>query len=81
MGTLTVKLPPALEREISQAARRRRITKSELVRRAAQQFIARDAEPHAFRSALELAGSLVGCIDGTPGDLATNPRYMDDFGK
>lgn len=31
-------------------------------------------------SALELAGDLVGCIEG-PGDLSTNPKYMEGFGR
>ena len=31
-------------------------------------------------SALELAGDLVGCVEG-PGDLTTNPKYMEDYGR
>jgi len=31
-------------------------------------------------SALELAGDLVGCVEG-PGDLSTNPKYMEDYGR
>jgi hypothetical protein len=31
-------------------------------------------------SALELAGDLVGSCEG-PGDLSTNPKYMEGFGK
>ncbi|MFB3891383.1 MAG: ribbon-helix-helix protein, CopG family [Phycisphaerae bacterium] len=33
-----------------------------------------------FVSALDLAGDLVGCIDGPP-DLSTNPKYMEGFGQ
>ncbi|MEZ0368392.1 MAG: hypothetical protein ACAI44_04810 [Candidatus Sericytochromatia bacterium] len=31
-------------------------------------------------SVFELAQDLAGCLDGPP-DLATNPRYMDGFGR
>jgi hypothetical protein len=31
-------------------------------------------------SALELAGDLVGCVEG-PGDLTTNPKYMEGYGR
>ncbi len=31
-------------------------------------------------SALELAGDLVGSVEG-PGDLSTNPKYMEGFGR
>lgn len=28
-------------------------------------------------SALEAAGDLVGCLDGGPGDLSTNKKYLE----
>jgi hypothetical protein len=28
-----------------------------------------------------LAGDLVGCFHGGPGDLSSNPQYMDGFGR
>jgi hypothetical protein len=31
-------------------------------------------------SALDLAGDLVGSCEG-PGDLSTNPKYLEGFGK
>ena len=81
MGTLTVKIPQSLEREITRIARRRRMTKSEAVRRAMEQFIARDEETKSFQSALELAGNLVGSVKGAPADLASNPRHLEDYGR
>ena len=43
------------------------------------------ARPHehgdGFVSALERAGDLVGCFEGGPSDLASNPRHMDEFGR
>ena len=32
-------------------------------------------------SALALAGALVGGVDGGPGDLATNPKHLKEYGK
>ena len=81
MTTLTVKIPEALERSIAIAARRERVTKSELVRRAMAKYIAQTGEDHKFQSAMDLAGSLIGSVRGGPVDLATNTKYMDDYGK
>ncbi len=81
MKILTVKISKDLEREITQTARRQRISKSELARRAMVQYIARREQPRKFRSAAELAGGLIGSIHGTPRDLATNPRYLDGYGR
>lgn len=80
MTTLTVKIPEALERSIAIAARRERVTKSELVRRAMSKYVAQ-AGDHKFQSALDLAGGLIGSVRGGPVDLATNAKYMDDYGK
>jgi hypothetical protein len=32
------------------------------------------------QSFLEVAGDLIGCLDG-PGDLSTNPKYFESFGR
>lgn len=81
MTTLTVKVPEALERSIAIAARRERVTKSELIRRAMAKYVAQLGEGHEFQSALDAAGSLIGSVRGGPVDLATNPKYMDDYGR
>jgi ABC-type amino acid transport substrate-binding protein len=81
MTTLTVKIPEALERSIAIAARRERVTKSELVRRAMAKYVAQAGENYKFQSALDLAGDLIGSVRGAPVDLATNAKYMDDYGK
>ena len=33
------------------------------------------------RSALDLAGALVGSLDDGPGDLATNLEHLNDYGR
>jgi hypothetical protein len=82
MNTLTVKVPPELDAQITSASHSEQITKSELVRRAVVAYVTRRPRGKpAFVSALEQAGDLVGCFEGGPRDLASNPKYMKDFGK
>jgi len=75
MKTLSLKLPVHLSVKLERAAKQRRQSKSEIVRSALEQFL-KGERP---MSALELAGDLVGCCEG-PGDLSTNPKYMEGFG-
>jgi metal-responsive CopG/Arc/MetJ family transcriptional regulator len=76
MKTLSLKLPVELSVKLDRAARKRSQSKSEVVRAALEQFLNGD-QP---LSALDLAGDLVGCGQG-PGDLSTNPKYMEGFGE
>lgn len=76
MKTVSLKLPPDLRFKLDRAAKQRGQSKSEVVRAALEQFLNGERP----MSALELAGDLVGCAEG-PGDLSTNPKYMEDFGK
>jgi metal-responsive CopG/Arc/MetJ family transcriptional regulator len=76
---ISLKLPDGLHAKLERLARIRRETKSEIVRDALEQMFngTRRSKPI---SALELAGDLVGSCEG-PGDLSTNPKYMEGFGK
>jgi carbohydrate-binding DOMON domain-containing protein len=82
MNTLTIKVPAELDQQIANASRNEQVTKSELVRRAVVAYVTRRPQrTPAFVSALDQAGDLVGCFEGGPKDLATNPKYMKGFGK
>ena len=82
MDALTVKIPPSMQAALEQASRLEHVPKSVLVRRALESYLARPmAAAAAQPSALELAGDLVGCFDGGPRDLASNPKYLDGFGR
>ena len=81
MNTLTIKIPPQLEREIVLASEREHLTKSELVRRALVAYISQRNAAVPAMSALQQAGDLVGCFSGGPSDLSSNPRHLDDFGS
>ncbi len=76
MKTISLKLPNELSLKLERAAKKRSQSKSELVRAALETFLNGD-QP---LSALDLAGDLVGCFEG-PGDLSTNPKYMEGYGK
>lgn len=81
MATLTIKIPPELERELERASQCAHLTKSELTRRALLSYIRRQNQEAPVVSALEAAGDLVGCFRGGPADLSHNPDYMKDFGR
>jgi metal-responsive CopG/Arc/MetJ family transcriptional regulator len=73
---VSLKLPAALSVRLDRAAKKRGQTKSEVIRAALEQFLNGERP----MSALELAGDLVGCAKG-PGDLSTNPKYLEGFGE
>ena len=79
MKTLTVKIDPALARQLDDASARERVSRSELVRRAIAAYLDHGQAP--FASALDQAGDLAGCFSGAPKDLASNPRHLKDFGR
>ena len=80
--TLTLKLPQSLAKALLLASRREQIGKSELVRRAIAAHLERGQRDAGARpSVLYRADDLVGCFDGGPKDLASNPRHLAGFGK
>ena len=82
MHLLTVKLPDELERELERAAAGRGVSKSRLVREAIASHLARPRRKAGrFVSALDLAGDLVGSIRRSPRGLATDPKFLADFGE
>lgn len=78
--TVTVKLPAALNARLGRAAQLRGQTKSDVVREALETLLDGSRGTRPARSALELAGDLVGSIEG-PGDLSTNPKYLEELGR
>lgn len=80
MKTVTVKLPASLNSRLDRAAKSRGQSKSEVVREALEALLNGAGNGGSAQSALELAGDLVGCVEG-PGDLSTNPKYMEGLGE
>lgn len=81
MNTLTVKIPEQLESQIAAASAQEHVSKSVLVRRALESYLAQRKSAAPFVSALDRAGDLAGCFAGGPHDLASNPAHLADFGK
>jgi hypothetical protein len=79
MKTMSLKLPIGLNAKLDRVAKRRKQSKSEVVRTALERFLnGESAIPPG--SALEAAKPWIGCAEG-PGDLSTNRKCMEDYGK
>ena len=79
MKSLSLKLPDAFDAKLAAVARKRRASKSAVVREALEAYIAHGGKVIPG-SALDLAKDLAGCLEG-PGDLSYNKRYMRGFGR
>ena len=79
MKSLSLKLPDALDAKLAAVARKRRASKSVIVREALEAYIAHGGKVIPG-SALDLAKDLAGCLEG-PGDLSYNKRHMRGFGR
>ena len=75
MRTLSFKLPQALDKALSDLARRRKSSRSALVREALERLAS-----SGRRSVTAVVDDLIGDLDG-PVDLSTNPKHMRDYGK
>jgi len=80
MKTLSVKVPDGLDAKLTAMARRRKTTKSTIVRNALEHALHDNAGKPKRGSALDLARDLVGCLEG-PGDLSVNKAYFKTFGR
>lgn len=83
MAVISLKLTEALDAELTEQAHRRRLSKSELVRRALTAFLQSSEqamEGSIPRSAGDLLADLVGCCEDGPADLSSNPAYLSEFG-
>ena len=78
MKTLTLKLPPSLDRALAARAKRQNRTKSAVVRQALEELLSGPGKK-GKATFFELAGHLSGKFSG-PSDLSTNEKYMKDFG-
>lgn len=80
MTTITCKIPEKLDAELEAIVEKRGISKSELVRQAIEQNIEQQKRQVKL-SAYDLMKEACGIIKGGPRDLATNPKYMQGFGR
>ena len=83
MAVLSLMLSEDLDAQLTEEAQRRRLSKSELVRRALTAFLQtseQGMEGSGSPSAVDLVADLVGCCEGGPADLSSNPAYLAGFG-
>lgn len=78
MKTRSLKLPDELDSRLTAYARRRKLTRSVVVREAVSAYLARQDEVQAG-AALERLRDLAGSVEGPP-DLSTNPDYLLAYG-
>ena len=79
MRRLSLKLPPALDRELAALARRRCVPKSALVREALARYLSSDSQP-SKGSFLKQARRLAGCVEG-PSNLSSGAEHLRDYGR
>lgn len=75
-----MKLPPDQKEKIRKLARRRGVSQKKAVMDLVEKEIEEEpieADPGSF---LEGIDHLAGLIEG-PGDLSTNPKYMEEYGQ
>lgn len=75
MRPISLKLPKALDRRLTELARRRKTNRSALLREAFEAFAKRP-----INSVTAAAGDLVGSLEG-PRDLASSPKHMSGYGR
>ncbi len=78
MKTLSLKVPDALDAKLIAIATRRGSSKSAVVREAIERYV--PEAPGETASLLDLSSDLVGSVSG-PKDLATNAKYLKDYGR
>lgn len=76
LKTLSIKVPASLNARVVKLAKRRKSTVSAVVREALELYA-----PEEGLSFEVVARQFIGCLDGGPGDLATNPKHMRGFGR
>jgi Arc/MetJ-type ribon-helix-helix transcriptional regulator len=75
MRTVSFKLPEHLDDALSDLARRRKSSRSALVREAVESLASGKR-----RSVTAMVDELLGPLDG-PVDLSTNPKHLSGYGK
>ena len=79
MKTLTVKIPELLMENIAGAARKRNVTRSEIIRE--RLALTPGAEANATASLWDRMEDLVIREEPLPSDLSSNRAHMADYGK
>ncbi len=82
MKTLSLRVPDALDKILRRKAKRRRTSKSVLVKGVLENYYGpANSKTNGKKRAMgQVIGDLAGCLEG-PGDLSYNRKHMEGFGK
>ena len=78
MDTLTLKVPELLNTQLNSFAKKKGLSKSEIVRIALLEYLSRD-DSKLEGSFLEFSEDLAGSIDASS-ELSENKKYLEGFG-
>jgi len=77
---ISARVPEWLKRQLESWVKKTGRGESEIVREALANYLQKGAAgPSAYDIAKKMG--LIGCAKGMPSDLATNPKYMEGFGR
>lgn len=77
---ITIRIPNALSQRLREHSKIKGQGESELVREALESYLGRASKLATAHEVARISG-LVGCVQGMPRDLSTNPKHMQGFGK
>jgi predicted transcriptional regulator len=77
---LSIRIPKELDQRLARAAKKAGKSESEIVRAAIQDYCAAETPGLSAYDLFKKAG-MIGDAKGLPSDLATNPKYMEGFGR
>ncbi len=81
MKTMTVKLPDELAVRLEKRAKRLGVSKSALLRESLERGLHEADSVEEEPSMYDLVKDDLGCFDSGLGDLSTNPKHMEGFGR
>lgn len=81
MKTMTVKLPDEIAVRLEKRAKRLGVSKSALVRASLETELNGKSAVEETPSAYDVLKSGFGCVRSGVGDLSTNPKHMEGFGR
>jgi predicted transcriptional regulator len=80
MQVVTFKADEELVEKLDALADEQHTTRSQLIRSAIEEYVESEMRIAEAPSAYEAMKDVIGCIEG-PGDLSTNPKYMEGYGE
>lgn len=76
MESMSIKLPRVLSAKVARLAKRRNVSRTEVVRDALEAYTAQQGT-----TAGSVVSDLKGCLKGLPRDLSTNRKHLEGYGE